>query len=161
MKTSEPRPVPGRLMLEIEDQDISNQYELLTILDGKASALLAFNSIFLASISIWLGYVPPNYLHVTLDMVFLLLLVSCFLLLQVIWLRWSRLEETSDDLDKIRKTRTTCYQGAWRISAFCIATVFAVTLVHTAGTFLQAIDQCGAPCQVFFGEAVFGNLDTK
>jgi hypothetical protein len=64
-------------MLENVNENVKNQYELLNILDSKASALLTFNAIALASISIWLGYVPLNYLHLALDLIFIVLLLSC------------------------------------------------------------------------------------
>src|SRR3712207_4155744 len=78
---------------ELRNADVKDQYELLNILDHKASALLTFNAVALASISIWLGYVSLNFLHLALDLVFLALLFSCTTLLRIIWLRWASVHE--------------------------------------------------------------------
>lgn len=155
------------MALEIENKSINNQYELLNILDGKASALLSFNSIFLASISIWLGYVPPNYLHLVLDFVFVLLLLSCYSLLKVIYLKWTDITEVegrtdlevTQVLDEIRRKRTIAYQRAWNISSGSIVVVGVISVVHSLGTGLVALDFCGASCHLFFGELYFGNMD--
>jgi hypothetical protein len=147
------------MSLEIEDANVKNQYELLNILDGKASALLTFNAIFLTSLSVWLGYIPLNYFHLALDIVFLALLISCALLLQVIWLRWSKLEEPAEELESIRRERTGHYQRAWRISRYSIVLVIVVSLVHSLGTLLTAIDACSGFCGWFFSNTVFGNID--
>ena len=148
-------------MLETTNPNIKEHYELLTILDNKSSGLLTFNAIFLASISVWLGYVPLNYLHLTLDIVFLALLVSCFYLLTVIRLRWSSHGESAEVLNDLRTGRTGRYRLAWVISATSICVVVVVTLVHTFGTALTASGNCGATCSQFYSEKIFGNLDIR
>ena len=145
--------------LEIEDKNVKNQYELLNILDGKASALLTFNAIFLTSLSVWLGYIPLNFFHLTLDLVFLALLVSCSMLLQVIWLRWSRLEESAEELESIRWDRTRYYHWAWKISRYSIGIVILVSIVHSSGTLFIAFRVCTGFCGWFFSDSVFGNID--
>jgi hypothetical protein len=149
----------AEMTLEIEDKNVKNQYELLNILDGKASALLTFNAIFLTSLSVWLGYIPLNFFHLTLDIVFLALLISCALLLQVIWLQWSTLKESAQALESIRRKRTMHYHRAWKIAKYCIMVVVLVSLVHSVGTILTALKACTGFCGWFFGDAVFGNLD--
>lgn len=105
------------------DDNIKDQYALLSILDGKSSGLLAFNTIFLTSISVWLGYVPLNFMHLALDVVFLTLLVSCAFLLGVIRLRWSRPGESVAELNRVRALRTRRYRFAWTMSAASIGAV--------------------------------------
>ena len=101
--------------LENVSDDVNNQYALLNILDGKASALLSYNSIFLAVIAFMLDEIegPAAY---GLLIVFLNLIVKCIFLQGVIWLRWSNLEESAEELNYIRKSRTYKYQAAWALS---------------------------------------------
>jgi hypothetical protein len=148
-------------MMELANEDIKNQYTLLGILDGKSAGLLTFNTIFLTTISVWLGYVPLNFMHLSLDLVFLALLVSCALLLRVIELRWSSVGESIGELDAVRETRTKKYHRAWRISRGCVYAVILVSAVHTVGTVLSATGACGPSCTWFYGENVFGNLDAR
>ncbi|KAB2884603.1 MAG: hypothetical protein F9K38_03985 [Pseudorhodoplanes sp.] len=155
---------PGRrrmkdTVFETADDNVRSLYQLLNIIDGKASALLSFNALLLAAISIWLGYVPQNYLHLFLDLAFLALLASCFLLLRIIWLHWSRPKETAK-LDVLRKVRTARYRFSWVLSMIAVVVVSAVSVVHTVGTGLKAFGHCqSGPCAHFFGPEVFGNLD--
>lgn len=146
-------------MLETFDKNIKEQYELLNILDGKSSGLLTFNAIFLASISVWLGYVPLNYLHLSLDIVFLALLISCAFLLGVIWLEWSDPRISTEKLNQLRLRRTTRYKTAWVISAASVGAVIIITIVHTFGTAKTASGSCEAACAQFYSQDVFGNLD--
>lgn len=148
-------------MLETSDENIKEQYELLNILDGKSSGLLTFNAIFLTSISVWLGYVPLNYLHLSLDIVFLALLVSCAFLLGVIWLKWSTPGQPAEELNQLRLRRTKRYRAAWVISAASVGAVIIVTIVHTFGTALTASGACKAACARFYSQDVFGNLDMR
>lgn len=145
--------------LEIEDENVKNQYELLNILDGKASALLTFNAIFLTALSVWLAYIPLNFFHLSLDVVFLFLLISCAMLLQVIWLEWTILKEPAKKLESIRWDRTWYYQKAWYVSQYSIIVVVVVSLVHSSGTLLTALRICTGPCEWFFNDSVFGNID--
>lgn len=146
-------------MFENVDDNIRSQYELLNILDGKASALLTFNAIALASISIWLGYVPLNFLHLALDMIFLVLLLSCASLLRIIWLRWAAVQEKVEQLDKVRLDRTEHYRLSWKLSIGSVICLIAVSIVHSIGTALVATDSCSAICTRFYSEDIFGNLD--
>lgn len=149
-------------MVETRDPKIQHLYDLLSILDSKAAALLGFNAIFLTALSVWLGYIKPNLMHLILDLVFLVLLVSCGLLLSVIFLKWSPEDDTvagATELARVRKFRTRCYTAAWGLSATSILIVFLVAAVHTVGTGLKASDNCGCACQTFFSEDIFGNVD--
>jgi hypothetical protein len=149
----------GDFVFETRSEDIKMQYELLNILDGKASALLSFNAIMMASVAIWLGYVSLNFMHLALDIVFLLMLFSCMALLNIIWLRWATPTENEAGLNAIRIRRTRRYHIAWRLSMSSLACLVVVSVVHTVGTVLVATNTCNTTCQAFFSEDVFGNLD--
>lgn len=148
-------------MLENADQKVAHQYELLNILDNKAAALLTFNAIALASISIWLSYVPLNVMHLSLDAIFIALLVSTAVLLLIIWIRWSTGSETDSSLDRVRLSRTKLYRLAWRLSIASVVCLIIVSVIHIVGTTLVVFGLCGDVCQVFYSEAVFGNLDYR
>lgn len=144
---------------EIRDEAVRLQYELLGILDSKAAALLGFDALALAGVSIWLGYVPLNYLHLVLDIVFVTLLLSCALLLIIIWLRWAHPGDNERSLDRIRLLRTKFYRNAWYLSGASVAILIAASGVHTVGTILIATNNCGSGCSSFYSDRVFGNLD--
>lgn len=157
------------MSFELRSQEIRDQYDLLTILDSKASGLLTFNSIFLATLAIWLGYVPFNVLHILLDLVFIALLCSCWQLLNVIWLKWTPLEEIADrnpeevakELQFVRKRRTGIYHSAWYIAKGSIICVVVVTIVHALGVILEASGVCNGVCASFYGPDFFGNFDSE
>jgi hypothetical protein len=154
---------------ELRNKDIRDQYELLNILDSKASALFSFNAIFLAVIAIWLAYIPFNVLHLVLDIVFIGLLISCSALLSVIWLEWTPLDKIEGDdpariareLEDIRRLRTGRYHVAWRISKYALFAVITVSAVHMAGVLLNVLNSCTGPCAAFFGPDWFGNVDSR
>lgn len=152
------------MAFELRDQDVRDQYELLNILDAKASALLGFNAIFLAAIAIWLGNVPFNLLHLILDLVFLGLLASCSQLLRVIWLSWTPLVAVDaagapDHLEGTRKHRTRFYHTAWYISQAALVVVVVVTVVHVVGVLLNFLGVCDGVCAEAYGPQWFGSFD--
>lgn len=154
-------PAPAHLAFETRDEAVKLQYELLGILDSKASALLTFDALALASLSIWLGYIPLNYMHLALDVAFLIFLASCIALLIIIWLRWANQQDDEERLNATRVLRTTCYRVAWRLSLAGMICIVLVSLVHTWGTTLIATDHCSEACRVFYSEGVFGNFDYR
>lgn len=161
MDEAEPSPARAPLDFEHSDPKVDRQYRALDILDSKASALLTFNAIALASIAIWLANVSLNFLHLALDLVFLVLLASCSALLAIIALRWALQGEDFESLDATRAKRTRYYRFAWRLSIGAIGCLIAISTVHTFGTMLIATENCSDTCQRFFSEDVFGNLDVK
>jgi hypothetical protein len=148
-----------RQAFETREEAVKLQYELLSILDSKASALLTFDAVALASLSIWLGYIPLNYMHLSLDLVFLAMLFSCVVLLTIIWLRWASDADDESRLNEIREVRTARYRLAWRLSLSGMTMIIIVSVVHTAGTALIATNHCSTTCRYFYSENVFGNLD--
>lgn len=146
-------------MFETRDEAVKLQYELLGILDSKASALLTFDALALASLSIWLGYIPLNFMHLALDVAFLIFLASCIALLVIIWLRWANQQDDEDRLNATRVLRTKCYRAAWTLSFAGMIVIVLVSLVHTWGTTLIATDNCSQACSDFYSEDIFGNID--
>ncbi len=148
-------------MFETNDANVRSFYELLNIIDGKAAALLSFNALLLAAISIWLGYVPANFLHFLLDLAFLTLLGSCLFLLSILWLHWTRPVDAVA-LERLRLKRTSRYRVSWVLAMVGVVVVCAVSVVHTVGTGLKAFGACKSDrCTEFFGPDVFGNLDRQ
>jgi hypothetical protein len=141
-------------MLENISENVKSQYELLNILDSKASALLTFNALGLASISIWLGYVPLNYLHLALDLIFIVLLVSCGSLLRIIWLRWAAIQEKVEVLNRIRQDRSRHYRLAWKLSIGSVICLVLISTVHTLGTAMVSTDTCGPLCRDFYSKGI-------
>ncbi len=141
-------------------------YESLNILDAKASSLLAFNAIGLAAIAIWLQYVPLNWMHLGLDIVFLLFLFSCVLCLLIIWVFWSPASHFDDPerqaktLLKLRDRRTRQYRRAWFFSSVAVVVLFVLSTFHTVGTFLYASGRCNEGCQIIYSEGNWGNRDS-
>lgn len=146
------------MVSELNSSDVKNQYALLSILDGKAAALLTFNAIFLATLAIWIQNLVLNAMHLILDLVFIALLLSCYLILRVIPLKWSSGAETASELNDLRAHRTESYQRAWQVSKWSILAVIAVTAVHTLGTVLHVADACDGRCAWFYGPSVFGGF---
>lgn len=151
---------PVSVSPDYDSPEVRRRYDLLGILDSKAAALLTFNAIGLAVLTLWLSYVPPNLLHLSLDFVFILLLASCAALLTIIFLRWADRGTDLEKLDRIKGRRTIYYHVAWGLSITSVFSVFVVATIHMLGTALVAFDACNDACQSFYSEAVFGNLDT-
>ncbi|MFO7854441.1 MAG: hypothetical protein R6V44_04335 [Paracoccaceae bacterium] len=140
--------------------ETAREYPLLTALDGKAAALLTFNAIFITAISVWLGYVGPNWLHFVLDLIFVTVLISSGLLLSVIHLIWvDEPEFAREDLRRMRMVRSRRYRAALTLCEVAVVATLAVSALHTAGTGLKVAGACDDACARFFSEEVFGNLD--
>lgn len=120
------------MTIETKNPDVKNQYELLNILDGKASALLTFNAIFMAIVSIKFDVGQRANINSMYALTFFGLAVSCLLILQVIRLRWVKLEDVKNEpvahLERTRKKRTLFYRCAWYIAAACIVLVGCVQI---------------------------------
>lgn len=113
-------------------------YRNLTILDDKASGLLSFNSIILATIAIFLTSTGDDLARQVCLLAFLIMGVSCCLCLQVIRLHWSDTASLSDserfwiDLSRIRDRRTRYYRSAWLLAG-------AALLILVLGALIDAI----------------------
>jgi len=107
-----------------EDKLFDHLYGCLTILDSKSSSLLAFNSIIIAVFALFLT-VPIHlglYGGLCVGVGMAAVIVSCFLLLSVVWVHWSTTDDFPNrdrhafELLKLRKTRTLKYRLAWYFS---------------------------------------------
>jgi len=109
---------------EDKDKLFDHLYGCLTILDSKSSSLLAFNSIIIAVFAVFLAGQTNLGLYggVCVGAGMAAVIVSCFLLLSVVWIHWSTTDDFSDrdrhafDLLKVRRTRTLKYRLAWYFS---------------------------------------------
>ena len=110
-------------------------YAGLSILDAKASSLLTFNAIGLTALAVWLEKIPLNVFHLTLDVAFLLFLISCGLCLKIVWLHWvstadlDNKEEHPVALLTVRDSRTVLYRWAWFL-AVCAVVVTGLAAIH-------------------------------
>lgn len=142
-------------------------YGNLSILDTKASSLMAFNAIGLTALAVWLEYVPSNLLHLALDIVFVLLLLSSAICFWVVRVHWSPPEEFEQPqlqtitLLETRKRRTGRYRAAWLLSVISVAAFGLVSSIHMLGTGLHAGGLCGGWCERFFSPKVWGNRESQ
>lgn len=108
-------------------------YRNLTILDDKSSALLSFNSIVLAATAILLSS-AHSIARVSFLVTLLVIAVSSYLCLRVVWLHWSDADTLTDserfwlDLLPVRDMRTRWYRAAW-ILAQCSIVSLVVSAV--------------------------------
>lgn len=125
-------------------------YACLNIIDGKAQALLSFNSFLLAIVGIYFGTIDTVRDQVFILVPFLATSItsglSCLLCLDVVWIHWltkeDMLPEPGQDasvvgegfleLLMLRDERTWNYRMAWFLSFFSvvavlIGVVFALT----------------------------------
>jgi len=111
-------------------------YESLTILDGKSSTLLAFNSIIIAVHAILLTGNPAVVSLVILIIGVLSLILSSILLLYIIWIHWSTTDHLKDSqihirtLLNIRRDRTLGYRTSWLFSAASMITLVVFVFVR-------------------------------
>jgi len=141
-------------------------YSNLSIIDSKASSLLTFNAIGLTVLAVWLQNIPPNWLHFTLDVIFVVFLISSSYCLRTVWLFWS---PPSDYLDcdtqtlkllEKRDFRTKLYHAAWKMSSVAVASLLLISIFHGIGTYLIAAEICGDTCQRIFSQDNWG-MDTS
>jgi len=128
-------------------------YRDLSVVDGKAASLLTFNAIGLTALAVWLATIEPNLLHLVLDGVFLLFLISCGLLLIPVRVYWSPsshfddAEKQVDELVSRRQRRTGFYTFAWWMSLAAIGVLVVVSTLHGYHTFYHSMGWCEAGCQ--------------
>lgn len=120
-------------------------YEALSILDSKASSLLTFNAVGLTALAIWLEKIPLNLFHFTLDVAFLLFLISCVLCLRIVWLHWASTQELKNeevqpiDLLRVRDERTVLYRWAWFLAVCAVVITGLATIHHTFETMFTVV----------------------
>ena len=102
---------------------LDHLYSCLSVLDAKSSSLLSFNSIIIAVFAIFLtGGTLSGFERGTVITGMTSVIVSCFLLLSVVWVHWSTTENLRNPqlhgrvLLQVRRTRTIQYRLAWYCS---------------------------------------------
>lgn len=142
-------------------------YSMLSIVDSKASSLMAFNAIGLAALAIWLEGLPLNWLHLTLDLVFLLFLFSsatCFIVVRVYWSPSAHFRDPELQMKTLlekRDRRTQLYRTSWWLSVVAVGIFTVVSIVHAVGTSLRATGTCDVRCGKFYSEKVWGRRDSQ
>jgi hypothetical protein len=111
-------------------------YENLSILDAKSASLLQFNSVLVAIFTIFITSDKtsafPFYIG---SLGILTTLISCALLLEVVWIHWSTTEhmntpeENTVKLLQVRKERTILYRKAWNCSKFGLMTLIVMLCI--------------------------------
>lgn len=97
-------------------------YECLSILDAKSISLLSFNSIIAAVFAVFMLADPHGLAWLAVHFGMAMILVSCFLLLPVVWVHWSTTADIMDPdghafiLLDVRSSRTVKYRRAWYFS---------------------------------------------
>jgi len=108
-------------------------YSCLSVLDSKAAALLTFDSIILAVFALLLDPRASRVEWYVATIGMVLLLVSAFLLLSVIWVHWSTTRHLGDydehakTLLRVRRARTIRYRLAWDFAV--LSNLFLLVLV--------------------------------
>jgi hypothetical protein len=130
-----------------EHQELFNHlYDCLSILDAKSTSLLSFNSIITAVFAIFMASEPHGFESIAVHLGMAMVLVSCFLLLSVVWVHWSTTANLEDRenhaliLLEVRRTRTIKYRLAWyfsvagmiALSLFLAARIIGASIQHTA-----------------------------
>jgi hypothetical protein len=103
-------------------------YSCLTILDSKSTSLLSFNSIIIAVFALFLTAKESlgRFGGIAVGVGISAVIISCFLLLSVVWVQWSTTKEFSEPdhhnvkLLRIRWRRTIRYQLAWCFTVIAI-----------------------------------------
>jgi len=122
---------------EGHERMFSHLYESLTILDSKSGSLLQFNSVLVAVFTIFLSTQSSLALWIFGGPGLILTLVSCYILLSVVWVHWSATEHMSDGqqhelrLLEVRRSRTISYRVAWNCSRAGICALGGL-IVHVA-----------------------------
>jgi hypothetical protein len=124
----------------------------LTVLNAKASTLLTFNAMALASLSIWASNTPvadPSPLarfHLTLDFVYMLFLVSSFLSLFNVSIHWSVGNPLLDDqlvaYLRARDRRTKLHRVALAIAVASVLGLFVASSMHVAAVASHVLGYC-------------------
>jgi hypothetical protein len=115
-------------------------YAGLSILDDKASSLLTFNAIGLTALAVWLEKIPLNAFHLTLDIAFLLFLISCGLCLKIVSLHWASTSDLNNKdshpvhLLAVRDSRTVLYRWARCLAVLAVFVMGLAAIHHTFET---------------------------
>ena len=115
-------------------------YECLSILDSKSTSLLSFNSIIIAVFAIFMtggSLSVAQWTPIAVGMASVL--VSCLLLLWVVWVHWSttdnlaNLENHALILLTVRRSRTIIYRIAWYFAVVAVLCLSAFVVIRSLG----------------------------
>jgi hypothetical protein len=108
-------------------------YASLSILDSKSASLLQFNSVLAAVFTLYLQGEKLPLSHFIVGVIGITAaLVSCYRLLNVLWVHWSTrdhmttAEDHSDTLLRVRAERTLGYRVAWNWSKVAVLDLFVL-----------------------------------
>jgi hypothetical protein len=111
-------------------------YGCLSILDSKSSSLLSFNSIIIAVFAIFMTGELRGVERITITIGMASVMVSCLLLLSVVWVHWSTTENLSDleshalVLLRVRRSRTIKYRLAWYFAVGSLGALSAFLIMR-------------------------------
>lgn len=113
-------------------------YDCLSILDAKSTSLLSFNSIIIAVFAIFMASQPGGLAWIALNVGMAMILLSCLLLLWVVWVHWSttanllHLQNHALILLEVRRSRTIKYRLAWYLSIVGMASLSSFLAISVA-----------------------------
>jgi hypothetical protein len=132
------------VLLRDEEQRVlfDHLYENLSILDAKAASLLQFNSVLLAVFTLFL----TDKIHVVAFYIgavgILVTLISCYKLLEVVWVHWSTKDHMTTPenhglkLLEVRKSRTIIYRTAWNYSKAAVVSLIVMVVLIVIARFV-------------------------
>lgn len=127
-----------RQMTDVKEHEklFDHLYGCLSILDAKSTSLLAFNSIIIAVFAIFLSGELRRVEWFAVNIGMASILVSCLLLLSVVWVHWSTTDNLVD-LEKhalilldVRRSRTIKYRLSWYFSVAALCGLIAFLLIR-------------------------------
>lgn len=127
----------SRMANQREHQELfSHLYECLSILDSKSSSLLSFNSIIIAVFAIFMTGELVWFEWIAVSVGMATILVSCLLLLWVVWIHWSTTENLANPenhalvLLDVRRGRTIQFRLAWYLAVTSVICLIVFLLLH-------------------------------
>lgn len=111
-------------------------YGVLTILDAKSASLLQFNAILIAVYSIYFSAAKKLYFLMGLTAGIVTILISSFVLLNVVWVHWSTTIDLKDPkklaitLLTVRRDRTIMYRAAWYGASLSVLLLIALVMAE-------------------------------
>jgi len=111
-------------------------YGCLSILVSKSSSLLMFNSIIIAVYAIFVARGPQPLEWIPIGIGMVTVLISCFLLLSVVWVHWSTTTDLYDadehalTLLRVWLKRTIKYRLAWNLAEVALAFLSVFLVLH-------------------------------
>lgn len=115
-------------------------YGCLSILDSKSTSLLTFNSVIIAVFAIFMVGDPGGAAWIFVGIGMAAILMSCLLLLSVVWVHWSTTDHLTDHekhaltLLQVRRARTIKYRLAWYLSVWSLLSLGGRLFLRLVGS---------------------------